>query len=102
MYVRIAHWSCDPDHWNADADLFENGAVPILRKYHGFVRAMLLGEDSGARRIALTVWESADAYRAFVASPDLERITAMFAHMYVDGKRPGPVHEYVVRAQGAN
>lgn len=63
---------------------------------------MLLGEDNGARRIALTVWESAEAYREFVASPDLERITAMFAHMYVDGKRPGPVREYVVRAQGAN
>ena len=102
MYVRIAHWSCDPDHWNADADLFENGAVPIMRRHRGFVQAMLLGEENGARRIAFTVWESAEAYHEFVAGPDLERITAMFAHMYVDGKHPGPVCEYVVRAQGTS
>ena len=100
MYARVSHWSCDPEHWGADVDLFENGAVPIMRGHRGFVRAMLLGEENAEGRIAFTVWEDPRAYREFVESPDLERITAMFAHMYVDGKRPGPVCEYVVRAHG--
>ena len=102
MYVRMAHWSCDREYWEADTDLFENGAVPIMRRHRGFLQAMLLGEENGTGRIALTVWESAETYQEFAASPDLERITAMFAHMYVDGRRPGPICEYAVRAQGKN
>ncbi len=101
MYVRMSYWSCKQDNWGEDADLFRSGAVPIMRAHGGFVQAMLLGEDDAGERIALTVWEDPDAYRQFVESPDLERITSMFAHMYVDGKRPGPAREYVVRAEGA-
>ena len=100
MYARLSYWSCDPVYRNADAELFENTAVPIMRGHRGFVRAMLLSEEAGEGRIAFTVWEDRKAYREFVESPDLEKITAMFAHMYVDGKRPGPICEYVVRAQG--
>ena len=99
MYARLAYWSCDPDYRNADAELFENSAVPIMRGHRGFVRAMLLSEEEGAGRIAFTLWEDRSSYREFVESPDLETITAMFAHMYVDGKRPGPIREYEVRAQ---
>lgn len=101
MYVRMAHWSCSPENWGQDAELFETGAVPIMRTHDGFVRAMLLGKANAEQRIALTIWKSPDAYQDFVESPDLEKITVMFSHMYVEGKRPGPVHEYEVRAQGA-
>ena len=101
MYVRMSYWSCKPENWGEDRELFENGAVPIMRGHQGFVRAMLLGEKNAEQRIAFTMWESPEVYQKFVESPDLEKITKMFAHMYVDGKRPGPVCEYDVRAQGA-
>ena len=101
MYVRMAYWSCKPECWGEDAELFHDGAVPIMQAHQGFVRAMLLGEQKAEQRIAFTVWESPQAYEAFVASPDLEKITVMFSHMYVEGKRPGPIREYEVRAQGA-
>ncbi len=101
VHVRMAHWSCSPEYWGQDVDLFENGAVPIMRGHAGFVRAMLLGETNAERRIALTVWTSPGAYQSFVDSPDLEKITTMFSHMYVEGKHPGPVHVYEVRAQGS-
>lgn len=101
MYVRMSYWSCKPEYRGEDARLFESGAVAIMSGHKGFVRAMLLGEEAGEQRIAFTVWSDAEAYRAFVRSPDLEKITTMFAPMYVDGKRPGPVKEYEVRAQGA-
>lgn len=101
MYVRMAYWSCKPENWGEDARLFENGAVPIMQRHKGFVRGMLLGEPEAAQRIAFTVWTDPDAYKAFVDSPDLEKITVMFAHMYVEDQRPGPIREYTVRAQGA-
>ena len=101
MYVRMAYWFCSPENWGQDADLFENGAVPIMQAHRGFVQAMLLGEADAEQRIAVTIWQSPQAYQSFVDSPDLEKITEMFSHMYVDGKRPGPIREYEVRAQGA-
>lgn len=100
MYVRMAHWNCRKECWGEDAALFESGAVPIMQGHAGFVRAMLLATPDDVQRIAFTVWQSKDAYQAFISSPDLEKITAMFAHMYVDGDRPQP-EEFTVRAQGA-
>lgn len=101
MFVRMSYWSCKPENWGEDAVLFETGAVPIMQDHPGFVRAMLLGDAGAEQRIAFTVWQNPEAYAAFVDSPDLEKITSMFAHMYVDGKRPGPVKEYEVRAEGS-
>ena len=98
MYVRMSYWSCKPENRGEDAELFKNGAVPIMQAHQGFVQAMLLGGQDSEQRIAFTLWENPESYQKFVASPDLEKITLMFAHMYVDGKRPGPVCEYVVRA----
>ncbi|MGI9501081.1 MAG: antibiotic biosynthesis monooxygenase [Geminicoccaceae bacterium] len=100
MFARMAYWNCKQDCWGEDMKLFEQGAVPIMRGHEGFVRAMLLGTPGETRRIAFTVWRDRDAYAAFVASSDLEKITRMFAHMYVEGDRPEPV-EYEVRAEGA-
>lgn len=99
MYVRMSYWDCAPEFWGEDRKLFETGAVPIMQGHRGFVRAMLLATVGETRRIAFTMWENPEDYARFVASPDLEKITQMFAHMYVDGARPEPV-EYEVRAQG--
>lgn len=100
MFVRMAHWKCKPDCWGEDQALFESGAVPIMQGHAGFVRAMLLGRPDGVERIAFTVWQDRAAYDRFCASPDLARITEMFAHMYVEGEHPKP-DEFTVRAQGA-
>lgn len=99
MYVRMAYWNCRKECWGEDIKLFETGAVPIMQGHDGFVRAMLLATPDATQRIAFTVWRDPAAYEAFVASPDLEKITVMFEHMYVEGDRPEPV-EYNVRAQG--
>ncbi|WP_282604348.1 hypothetical protein [Pelagibius sp. Alg239-R121] len=98
MFVRMAYWNCKKDSWGEDSELFESDAVPIMQGHSGFVRAMLLATPGEVQRIAFTVWRDKAAYLTFVASPDLERITQMFAHMYVEGDRPEPV-EYEVRAQ---
>lgn len=100
MLVRMAHWKCRPECWGEDQALFASGAVPIMQGHEGFVRAMLLGRPDGVERIAFTVWQDGAAYERFCKSPDLARITAMFAHMYVAGEPPQP-DEFVVRAQGA-
>lgn len=100
MYVRMAFWRCKEDCWGEDAELFASRAISMMRTQDGFIRAMLLGVERAGQRIALTVWESPDAYRRFEQSRLLEEITSMFAHMYVDGKPPGPIREYVVRAEG--
>ena len=102
MFVRMSYWSCKPENWGEDRELFAKGAVPIMQGHEGFVQAMLLAEMGNEQRIAFTVWDSPAAYQKFVESPDLERITKMFAHMYVGGQRPGPVKEYDVRAHGAS
>ncbi|MCR9135697.1 MAG: hypothetical protein NXI27_06875 [Alphaproteobacteria bacterium] len=70
-----------------------------MQKHSGFVRAMLLATPGETQRIAFTVWTDRGAYERFVESPDLDQITQMFAHMYVEGALPEPV-EYEVRAQG--
>jgi len=94
----MAFWNCKKECWGEDARIFESEAVPIMRRHDGFVRAMLLGVPGATRRIAFTVWRDRDAYDAFLAGRDLERITRMFEHMYVAGGRPDPV-EYEVYAQ---
>ena len=99
MFVRMAYWNCRQECWGEDIELFESGAVPIMQGHDGFVRAMLLATPDADQRIAFTVWRDRAAYEAFVASPDLEKITQMFEHMYVDDDRPEPV-EYAIRAQG--
>lgn len=100
MIVRMAHWNCRQDCWGEDCELFDVGAVPIMQRHDGFIRAMLLGPPGETARIAFTVWSDPAAYRQFTESPDLAKITGMFAHMYVDGAPPR-AQEFVVRAQGA-
>lgn len=100
MFVRMSYWNCRKESWGEDSKLFESGAVPIMRNHDGFVRAMLLATPGQSQRIAFTVWTDRAAYQNFVESPDLDEITRMFAHMYVEGALPESV-EYEVRAQGA-
>lgn len=100
MLVRMARWKCRPEFWGEDIELFEGGAVPIMRGHDGFVRAMLLGVPGQPDRIAYTVWRDRHAYEAFCASPDLAEITDMFARMYVDDLPP-VAEDYEVRAEGA-
>lgn len=100
MLVRMAQWKCSPDYWGADRELFEGAAVPIMQGHDGFVQAMLLAVPETPERIAFTVWRDAEAYERFCQSPDLARITGLFAHMYVDGAPPVPA-DYEVRAAGA-
>lgn len=100
MIVRMARWQCRPENWGEDRALFESRAVTIMQGHAGFVRAMLLGQPGGTGRIAFTMWQDRAAYDRFRASPDLALITALFAHMYVDGAPPVP-EEYEVRAAGA-
>ena len=99
MLVRMSHWNCKPEFWGRDQALFEGQAVPIMQGHEGFVRAMLLGVPEKTDRIAFTVWTDQDAYAGFRASPDLARITDMFAPMYVDGALPRP-SDFEVRASG--
>ena len=97
MHVRMAHWDCHPDYWGDDRKLFCAGAVPIMRRHEGFVEAMLLATEGSTRRVALTIWVDKETYQQFASSPDLEKITAMFEHMYCDGIRPSPT-DFDVRA----
>ncbi len=99
MYVRMSYWKCKEECRGEDSELFESGAVPIMQGHDGFVRAMLLATPGEAQRIAFTQWRDQDAYDAFVASPDLNKIIDMFEHMYLPGGNPDPV-EYEVRASG--
>lgn len=88
MFVRMAHWFCKPECWDEAARLFEEGALPILARQAGAVAAQLVGEPGGNERIAVTVWEDEATYKDFLVSRDMQTITEMFAHMYVDGKPP--------------
>ena len=97
MHVRMAHWNCRPEFWGEDRKLFSEGAVPIMQRHEGFRQAMLLAPEGSDQRIAFTVWSDKQAYLQFADSQDLQRITAMFAHMYCDGKRPSPM-DFDVRA----
>ncbi len=99
MFVRMAYWNCRPECWGEDRELFESFAVPTMTGHDGFVRAMLLATPNEAQRIAFTLWTDRAAYDRFVASPDLQKITDKFAHMYIEGAVPDPV-EYEVRAHG--
>lgn len=100
MLVRMARWECRPDTREAAAELFENGALPILARQPGSRGAMLLAEPDSGRRIAFTVWEDETSYRRFVASDAMREITEMFAPMYVDGALPVGSEFEVVRWGG--
>ena len=99
MIARLAYWDCKEEFWGRDVELFESGAVPIMRSHSGFQEAKLLGEVGETRRIALTFWTDKESYDRFVESADLPRITEMFAEMYCEGTLPAPI-EFEVRAQG--
>ncbi len=97
MLVRMARWECRPEARERAADLFENGALPILSRQPGARGAMLLAEPDSGRRIAFTVWDDETSYRQFVASDAMREITEMFAPMYVDGALPVGSEFEVVR-----
>ena len=88
MLVRMARWECRPEAREEAAELFDTGALPILARQPGARGAMLLAEPDTNRRIAFTIWEDEESYRAFVASPAMREITEMFAPMYAGGGRP--------------
>ena len=98
MYVRMAYWKCRAEHWGEDSRLLEKDAFPIMRGHSGFVRSMLLGTPGGPQRVTFTIWANRVSYDRFMDSPDLDRITDMFSHMYLPGGHPDPV-EYEVRAR---
>ena len=97
MLVRMARWECRPEAAEQAADLFENGALPILERQPGARGAMLLAEPGTTRRIAFTVWADEESYRRFVESDAMRAITEMFAPMYVDGALPAGMEFDVVR-----
>ncbi len=99
MIDRMSSWNCRSECWGEDRETFHAMAVPIMQAHDGFVEAMLLAEPEKDQRIAFTVWRDQTAYDAFCAHPDLEKITRIFAHMYVEGIRPRPM-DYEVRASG--
>ena len=88
MLVRIARWECRPEAREQAAELFENGALPILARQPGARGAMLLAEPDSSRRIAFTIWDDEASYRQFVESDALREITEMFAPMYANGAPP--------------
>ena len=98
MLVRMARWECRPEAREQAAELFENGALPILAEQPGARGAMLLAEPDTNRRIAFTIWDDEASYRQFVESDAMREITEMFAPMYVDGALPvGSAFEVVRR-----
>ena len=101
MIARLAYWNCKEEFWGRDIELFESGALPIMRSHEGFLEAKLLGQVGETSRIALTFWSDGEAYSRFVESDDLRRITEMFAEMYCEGGTPA-AREFEVRAQGVS
>ena len=97
MLVRIARWKCRPEAREKAAELFENGALPILAQQPGARGAMLLAEPNGTGRIAFTVWDDEASYRRFVESDAMREITEMFAPMYAGGALPVGSEFEVVR-----
>ena len=97
MLVRMARWECRQEAREQAAELFENGALPILARQPGARGAMLLAEPDTTRRIAFTVWDDEASYRQFVESDAMREITEMFAPMYVDGALPVGSEFQVVR-----
>jgi len=93
----MARWECRPEVRTEAAELFENGALPILARQPGARCAMLLAEPDGTRRIAFTVWDDEESYRQFVESDAMREITEMFSPMYVDGALPVGSEFEVVR-----
>ena len=97
MIIRMArvHWRAE---LAAEAEtLFSEGAIPILSRQVGFIRAQLLGTENETLRIALTAWENEICYEKFVSSEDMQTITEMFQPMYVDGTLPIGAHYHVLR-----
>ena len=100
MLVRLARWECKPEAQEEAAALFEHGALPILTRQPGARGAMLLAEPDGNRRIAFTMWEDEESYRAFVESDAMREITEMFAPMYAHDLQPIGTDFEVVRWGG--
>ena len=97
MIIRMAKWHCRTE-FAADAEtLFSEGAIPILSRQTGFIRAQLLGVKHETLRIALTVWENEMYYQDFVSSEDMQIITEMFQPMYVDNALPVGSQFHVLR-----
>ena len=97
MLVRMARWECRPEVREQAAELFEDGALPILARQPGARGAMLLAEPGTSGRIAFTLWDDETSYRQFVESDAMREITDMFAPMYVDGALPVGAEFEVVR-----
>ncbi len=102
MFVRTSHWTCKAEFTGAALELFRGKTAAILRRQPGLLWAQLQGEPGSNRRIAVTVWESEAAHQECIRSGGMAEITALFAHMYVEGIPPQgyawpALHEEVIR-----
>ena len=89
MYVRTSHWRCKPEFAEESARLFKELVFRVMEHEPDCLAMQLMGE--GEARIAVTVFSSEEAYRAWKRrTTDIRDITDAFSHMYVDDEAPRP------------
>lgn len=89
MYIRTSHWRCKAEFAKESVELFEDLVFEIMENEPDCLAMQLMGE--GESRIAVTVFSSESAYRAWKRrTADIQGITDAFAYMYVDGEPPRP------------
>ncbi len=89
MYIRTSHWRCKAQYAEESVELFEDLVFRTMENEPDCLAMQLMGE--GESRIAVTVFSSESAYRAWKRrTAHIQGITDAFAHMYIDGEPPRP------------
>lgn len=89
MIIRISRWNVHPEYEEAAVTRWEEHLLPhTYAACAGLVEASFLGDPESSERIALTVWESEEAYAEALRQGVLAGITEEFRPMYADGRPP--------------
>ncbi len=78
MYARIFRITADTDRIDEGIEIYEDGYIPAAQQQKGFVEAMLLGDRSTGRGLAISIWESKEDARATEQSGFVQQVIGKF------------------------
>lgn len=87
-HIRMSRWESKPGMDEESLRLWDNGVLDMWRAQPGLLHVYLLARPGTTERMTMSIWESADAYQAFLDSGALGPIADAYSAVYAPGTRP--------------
>jgi heme-degrading monooxygenase HmoA len=81
VYARVITTQLKPGQTDSAIKVWQDSAVPLLKKQPGFQGAYLVGDRTTGKGVTITLWDSEANASAMDSSGQYQRAVAMFAEL---------------------